>query len=297
MSNVPKGLADYKETDENMIEEEKHFSPKYQALKIFQSCLNLQYNGNYPRSRAIFYDSLGWFGVMFDETFPIRCRAIIQRYDIEYEEKQYTYEQIEQLKFMRIVMELSRMLLDASTKKRGKINQDPEKMVELVPVGYSQIFNYEHMAREFFIQLISLQRQQGYKESATFFNHTIPWFGGIFDAKFVIAGYIINNTEENPEIRYRKLVSEFSKLLTRKSITPSAFATLAYKPNATDKTPKSVEDIVKVKKRGKDNESLSAIADKVTELENALDGEATILKTEVDEFLKYNDGADTNGNN
>jgi hypothetical protein len=150
---------------------------------------------------------------------------------------------------MRIVVEFTRMLLDASSKNRVALNVDPTKRVELTPVGYAQVLNYEHMALEFFNRLTQIQQQQSHRDAIKFFYHSIAWFGGIFDAKFLTQGYLIDQSEVNSELRYRKIVSAFSKLLTRKSITPTAFATLSYKPRPGDNVPHVVGDIVKAKKQ------------------------------------------------
>jgi hypothetical protein len=148
---------------------------------------------------------------------------------------------------MRIIFEFSVMLIDASSRNRVKINTRPDKHAELVPIGYAQVLNYEHMSLEFFNRLTQIQTQQSQKDAMKFFNHGLSWFGGIFDSKFLMQGYLIQQTDMTTEMRFRKLVGAFSKLLTRKSITPTAFASLVYKPRPNDNTPRVVGDIVKSK--------------------------------------------------
>lgn len=115
---------------------------------MFRTCLGLQYNNQYGRARKTFYDSVSWFSTMFDETFTTRCHSIIQKYDSPEYCSSYTYEQIEQLKFIRIVSEFSRLVLDASSKSHKKLNQDSNRRVELVAVGFPQIIDYDHMSIE-----------------------------------------------------------------------------------------------------------------------------------------------------
>jgi len=243
-----KSLSEYQNPEGVQLPEFAEFSPRFQAFRLFRTCMALQASQNYPRARRTFYDSLSWFEIAFDDVFIKRCQAIIEKYSLPKYTKKYTYEQIEQLKFMRIVWEFSVMLLDASTHNEVKMNVNPKVETELVPIGYAQIFNYEHMALELFLILTQIQRQQTQKDAIKFFNHSIAWFGGIFDAKFTIQGYIIDQTETNVEQRYRKLVAAFAKLLTRKSVMTTPFATLVYKPPEGVGTPKSVEEIVSQKK-------------------------------------------------
>ena len=245
--NANSSLSDYGKADDESLEEFAEFSPKYQAFRLYRTCLQLQATQQYPRARKTFYDNLGWFTIMFDPVFPQRCYDIIQKYESREYVDAYTYEQIEQVKFMRITVEFSRMLIDASSKNKVKFNVNPKKRVELIPVGYAQVLNYEHMSIEFFNRLTQIQQQQSHRDAVKFFNHSLGWFGGIFDAKFVMQGYLIDQTESNPELRFRKLVSAFSKLLTLKSITPTAFATLVYKPKPGAGTPITVDDVVKAK--------------------------------------------------
>lgn len=240
-------LSDYGKAEDETLAEFAEFSPKYQAFRLYRAILQLQATQQYPRARKTFYDNLGWFTIMFDPVFPQRCYDIIHKYESMDHSSVYTYEQIEQIKFMRILVEFSRMLIDASSKNKVKFNVNPNKRVELIPVGYAQVLNYEHMAIEFFNRLTQIQQQQSHRDAVKFFNHGLAWFGGIFDAKFVMQGYLIDQTESNPELRFRKLVSAFSKLLTRKSITPTAFATLVYKPRPGAGTPITVNDVVKAK--------------------------------------------------
>ncbi|MFA5395387.1 MAG: hypothetical protein WC346_05135 [Methanogenium sp.] len=237
-------LQSYKNPEGELLQDYAEFSPKYQAFRVYRICLSLQAQQQYAKAREAFYDNLGWFTVMFDPTFPARSQTIISRYSNPQYAERYTYEQIEQLKYMRIVLEFSRMLMDASSRNKSTLNTQPDRAVELVPIGYGQIFDYEHMVLELFMQLTQIQRQQNRRDATKFFNHAIPWFGGIFDAKFIISGYIISQTELRPEQRYRKLVSEFSKLLTRKAVAPTALATLVYKPAPNDIVPHCVDDII-----------------------------------------------------
>jgi hypothetical protein len=273
-------LSDYSISEDESFDEFAEFSPKYQAFRLFRTCMSLQVLQQYPRARKTFYDNLGWFAIMYDSVFPVRCNAIIKKYEqVEYKSR-YTYEQIEQLKFMRIVVEFSRMLLDASSKNRTKINTEKDKRVELIPIGYAQILNYEHMSLEFFNRLTQIQQQQSHRDAVKFFNHGLSWFGGIFDAKFVMQGYLIDKTKNAPEVKFRQLVSAFSKLLTRKSITPTAFATLVYKPRPHWDVPKTVKDVVKHKKHISSQES-DINEEEQTIAKEALVNRARELKREI----------------
>src|SRR5450759_4970669 len=146
-------LSDYAKSDGESFEEFAEFSLHYQAYKMYRNSLFLMSNNQYQRARTTFYDSLSWFSIMFDPIFPQRCHNIIQKYESCEYKSAYTYEQIEQLKFIRIVSEFTRLLIDASSKNRVKINQDPNRRVELIPVGYGQILSYEHMTLEFYNRL------------------------------------------------------------------------------------------------------------------------------------------------
>jgi hypothetical protein len=185
---------------------------------------------------------------MFDETFTMLCHDIINKYDSTKYRSEYTYEQIEQLKFIRIVSEFSRLVLDASSKNRTQLNKDPTKRVEMAVVGYSQIVDYDHMAIELYNKITQVQKQYHQREVSKFFNHSLAWFSGMFDSKFIIQGYLLYQTECSSELRYRKLLVAFSKLLSRKGVSPTPFITLVYKPNSKDDIPKTVDDVVKAKK-------------------------------------------------
>lgn len=224
------------------------FSPRYQAYRMYRTCLSLQSQNQYPRARRTFYDSLSWFGTMFDRVFVERCYDIVQKYSNEPYTSLYTYEQIEQLKFVRIVTEFTRLLLDASTRNRTKINTDPNRRVELVPVGYAQAISYEHWALEFYNRLSTIQKHNHPREVMKFFSHGLAWFGGIFDSTFIVQGYLLSQTESSPELKYRRLLLAFSKLLSRKGVTSNPFVTLSYKPNSTANVPKSVEEVVRARK-------------------------------------------------
>jgi len=157
MSQETHSLLD-NHTDE-YLPDYAEFSHKYEFFKMFRTCLSLQYNNQYMRARKTFYDSVSWFAPMFDQTFSERCHNIIQKYDSPEYRAEFTYEQIEQLKFIRIVSEFSRLVLDASSKNRVKLNQDPKKRVEMTAVGYSQIVDYDHMSMELFTVLHQLDRE------------------------------------------------------------------------------------------------------------------------------------------
>lgn len=246
--NENSALSDYGTTSEDSLTEYSTFSPKYQFFKVFRTVMSLQANGQYSAARRTFYDSLGWFNIMFDQVFPSRCSAIIAHYERPEYYNVYTYAQVEQLKFMRILTEFTRLLIDVSSKHTNKLNQEHNKRVELTPIGYSQVIDYQLLSLEFFNRLTQIQQQQSNRDAITFFNHSLGWFAGIMDAEFVLQGYMIAQTEGNVDLRFRKLVNAFSKLLTRKSITPTVYATLTYKPT-TEGTPMTVGDIVKSKKQ------------------------------------------------
>src|SRR5574344_1176632 len=115
VNSAVKSLSEYQNPEGVQLPEFAEFSPRFQAFRIFRTCMALQASQNYPRARRTFYDSLSWFEIAFDSTFIQRCQGIIEKYSAPEYTKKYTYEQIEQLKFMRIVWEFSVMLLDAST--------------------------------------------------------------------------------------------------------------------------------------------------------------------------------------
>ena len=136
------------------------------------------------------------------------------------------------------------------------------------------------------------------RDSVKFFNHGLSWFGGIFDAKFIMQGYLIAKTNNKPEVKFRQLVSAFSKLLTRKSITPTAFATLVYKPRPHWQVPKGVKDVVKDKKHIKPVEATTPtelveankeeLADRARELKREIIQDAHKL-AEIMEQEKFTD--------
>jgi len=239
-------LIDYGKDE--YLPEYAEFSQKYEFSKMYRTCLSLQFNNQYPRARKTFYDSMSFFAPLFDYTFSNRCNTIISKYDSPDFHSIYTYEQIEQLKFIRIVSEFSRLVLDASSKNRVKLNQDPTKRVEMIPVGYPQIVDYDHMSIEFFNKIVQVQKQYHHREIFKFFNHGLAWFAGAFDAKFVMQGYLLYQVECSSELRYRKLLIAFSKLLSRKGVSPTPYATLVYKPNSMKDIPLTVEDVVRAKR-------------------------------------------------
>lgn len=241
----------YSESDDEALDDEfAEFSPKLQFYKMYRTALTLTSNNQFVLARKVFYDSLSWFHIMFDETFVRRCDLINKKYSSEEYRRQYSPEQLEQLKYIRTVSEFTRLLIDISSKKKIKINQDPSRRVELVAVGYSQIIYYDQMASDFFMKLNQVQRLKNHREVVKFFNHIACWFGGLFDANFLMRGYLIQKTtNQSPETKYRLLVGSFSRLLTRKSIAPSAHAKLVYKPRPSDQIPRSVEDVVKSRYR------------------------------------------------
>lgn len=238
-------LSDYSRSDHDPLDEDAEFGYSYKFFKLFRTCLHLTSSNQYRRARKTFYDSLGWFSTMFDSTFVDRSDAIVKKYDTKDHKVQYTYEQLEEIKYMRIVTEFTRMLIDASSKNRVKLNTQPEKRVELVPIGYGQVVNYEQLSVELFNKLHQVQKYAHPRDIAKFFNHSISWFGGIFDATFVLQGYLIQQQELSSDLRYRKLLIAFNKMLARKSIIVAPMASLVYKPSWTP--PYTVEDVVRGK--------------------------------------------------
>lgn len=93
-----------------------------------------------------------------------------------------------------------------------------------------------------------MQKQYHHREVVKFFNHSLAWFAGMFDSKFLITGYLLYQTEGSSELRYGKLLIAFSKLLSRKGVSPTPYAMLVYKPSDVDKIPKTVEDVVRAKR-------------------------------------------------
>lgn len=138
------------------------------------------------------------------------------------------------------------MMIDASSRNRVKLNTNPNKRVELVPVGYGMVVSYENMATELFNKLFQVQKYSHPRDTIKFFNHSISLFGGIMDAQFVTAGHLIAQTESAPDVRYKRLLLAFNKLLSRKSSVSSPYATISYKPTWTP--PYNVQDVVNAKK-------------------------------------------------
>jgi len=166
-------LIDYYKDE--FLPEHAEFSPRYQFFKMYRTCLGLQYNGQYARARKTFYDSLSWFSTLFDQTFSLRCYEIIQKYDSPEYRSSYTYEQIEPIKFIRIVSEFSRLVLDASNKNKVKLNRDPSKRVELVAIGYPQVIDFDHMSIELYNKITQVQNQYHHREFQNFL--IIHWDG------------------------------------------------------------------------------------------------------------------------
>jgi hypothetical protein len=239
-------LADFADTEDEAIKSGAEFTPKYQLFQLYKGVLSLQAQGQYKQARQMFYENLSWFIVMFDHAFPERCKRINERYNNPELAKVYTYEQLEQLKYMCIVTDFARMLIDISSKNRVTINSDPNKQVELNAVGFPQILDYQAMALELFTNMFQIQQQRrSRKDVDEFFNMSLGWFGGIFDSKFLKMGYLISKTEQPHKERFMKLLSEFSKLLVRKHVISTAMAQLSYKPRTGANIPFSVKDIVK----------------------------------------------------
>jgi len=59
---------------------------------------------------------------------------------------------------------------------------------------------------------------------------------------------LLYQTEGSSELKYRKLLVAFSKLLSRRGVSTTPYATLVYKPSDLKHTPKTVEDVVRAKR-------------------------------------------------
>lgn len=138
-------------------------------------------------------------------------------------------------------------MLDASSRNKTLLNRDKNRRVELIAVGFSQIIDYDHMSLELYNKLTQVQKQYHQREVGKFFNHSLAWFSGMFDAKFVIQGYLLHQTEGSSELQYRKLLIAFSKLLSRRGVSPTPWAKLVYRPHSMDDIPIKVEDVVRRK--------------------------------------------------
>lgn len=222
------------------------FSISYKTNELFQKCIELQEEGSYFRARSLFYNNLGWYEPIMDEFFIINCQDIIAKYNqIEYTSK-YNYDQIEQIKYIRILLEFSKLITRVSTEKYDDLYRQPDKLIELVPRGFGIIFKYESMAVEIFNALARIERHGTYLDIIQFFNHTSPWFGGLMDLDFMLKGYQIVNSEKDDQTKYRRLVGIFAKLLSRHTVTATPFATLVYKPQwEASQVPHCIEDIIK----------------------------------------------------
>jgi len=229
------------------------FNFQSNLMRLFNFSLLLYEQNRYPEAREMFYDFVNWFQVIFDEYFVNRWDFIIEKYkspDYNF----YTTEQRQQIIYMRHLTEFCNLLSRASTQKSG-VEYRTDNPVELIPIGFGAVFQYEHMTKSLYTTLLRIKMGAPDYQVHKLFRHSLGWYAGAFDAEFIWNCKQIENQAEQMDfttdhekeqfIHYRQ-VGQFSKLLARKGVYPLPKSKLVYKPRWDDSmVPHNVEDVIK----------------------------------------------------
>lgn len=230
-------------------------SYNYNSLtyNFFKMMVSLQERGDYKKARELFYDNIQFYKPFFDTTYLYNCQFALDKYYSEKYQNTYTIDQIEQIVFMRHLTEFTKLLFRASTSKHS-YQPKSDKNVELVPIGFEVIFDFEGMANNLFHAMMRLKVKSSSSDVRTFFYHTLGWFAGLFDYEFVKSCADIYRKFSNKPLDYENKqhriynhhVGEFSELLSRMGVAPTPQSNIIYKPTWDEsEIPHSIEDVVK----------------------------------------------------